>query len=162
MSRRKVFDNSTLELELETPTACSTCSTWFRYRKMPPHGDAKTRRRAKLRNCFGDNRPTRRIRRVRPPTLRPSSCEGGGGVLQSYKALSRAFPRASCAMPPPSIALRHVIVLAIVRCRFTTLHVEHGALYHSPPANVNTLSAKKTSSFRQTTHKRVLSDITYA
>ena len=60
---------------------------------MPSQGNVRTRRPVKLRYCFGDDRPARRIRRVRPPILRPSSCEGGG-VFDAYKALSRAFPRA--------------------------------------------------------------------
>jgi len=60
-------------------STCFTCSTWFLQSEMPSHDDVRTRRHVKLRYCFGDNRPTRRIRRVRPPILRPSSCEGGGG-----------------------------------------------------------------------------------
>ena len=66
---------------MQYSSTCFTCSTWFLQSEMPSLDDAKTRRHVKLRYCFGDNRPTRRIRRVRPPILRPSSCEGGGRAL---------------------------------------------------------------------------------
>ena len=67
----------------------------YRYDFAPPLDNAKTRRRAKLRNCFGDNRPTRRIRRVRPPILRPLSCEGGG-YLKHTKPSHTRFRALAC------------------------------------------------------------------
>ena len=51
------------------------------------------RRPAKLRYCFGDNHPTRRMRRVRPPILRPLSCEGGGGPCEKPRQNARAKPQ---------------------------------------------------------------------
>ena len=76
---------------------------------MPPHDDVRTRRPVMLRYCFGDDRPARRIRRVRPPTLRPSGCEGGGQPLRET-----ASERMGEATAPAIASERATAFLALV------------------------------------------------
>ena len=108
---------------------------------MPSQGNVRTRRLVKLRYCFGDNRPTRRIRRVRPPILRPSSCEGGGVEPLRETASERKGEATAPAIASEraTALLALVLMVRIVSKNFrAVLWVPVAALHHTSNDHLRT------------------------